>query len=477
MKTKKIVALVLSMAMVLGVAACSKDSAETQAPAGDAATTTAAATTAGAAETTEAAPVETQEIVVDTSNYKEEEVATDVANTDDKDGELVIFGFNDEFMSRINEYSEIQIDADHYQITPNDGSAYTILLDTVLSSGEGAPDLFACDADYVKKYIVSDATVSINSLGIAYDELSEMYDYTLRFGADDNSVIKGVTWQACPCGVFYNRTVAQNTLGVSDPEDVAPFFATWDAFLDAAETVAEAGDYRIVSGWDDVFKSYLNSRKAGWVVDGKVNIDQSLVDFFDTALALYDGDLTWGTSQWSGDWTTNATNETVLSYWGPMWLGYSLGMNNGDSNPTAGDWGMVSAPTTWYWGGTWIMASKYCDKQADVAQIMRDVCIDEGTLSSINTKYGDFVNNIAYMTSVASDSTAGVEWLGGQNPFGVLLDAAKTIDNSSVGIDDASINGLFTSVVTSYVQGDIPSVSEAKTEFTNQVIAGGFANA
>lgn len=475
MKTKKIVALVLSMAMVLGVAACSKDDA---AESTSAAETTAAATdaTTAATEGTDAV-VETQAIVVDTSDYKEEEVNSDVQNSDDQDGQLIIFGFNDEFQSRIDEFSDISYD--DYQITPNDGSAYTILLDQVLSSGEGAPDLFACDADYVKKYIVSSNTKSINSLGIAYDELSEMYNYTLRFAADDSDVIKGLTWQACPCGVFYNRTVAEATLGVSEPEDVAQYFESWDAFIDAARTVAEAGDYRIVSGWDDVFKSYLNSRSAGWVVDGKTNVDPALEDFFGTALTLKSEELTWETTQWSGDWSTNATNETVLSYWGPMWLGYSLGMNNGDSNPTAGDWGMVPAPTTWYWGGTWIMASKYCDKDADVAQIMRDICIDEDTLKTINVEYGDFVNNIAYMTSVAdpSNEDGQVEWLGGQNPFGVLLEAAKTIDNSTVGIDDASINGMFTSVVTSYVNGDIASVADAEAEFANQVVAGGFATA
>ncbi|MBR1797845.1 MAG: extracellular solute-binding protein [Clostridiales bacterium] len=455
MKTKKIIALMLSLAMVIGVAACSND---VEAPAETGAA--APAETTAAAETpaeTEAAPAETQDATVDASAYNELAIA-DVADEDD---EVVVYGFNEEVKTLIETYSDISV---RYEQQTSD--TIQQVLDNVLASGEDAPDLFACDADYARKYMNSDNTLPINDLGIAYSELTEMYNYTLQFATDDENIIKGLAWQACPCGVFYNRTVAQNTLGVSEPEDVAPYFESWDAFLETARTVAAAGDYAIISSTGDIFRSILNSRTSGWIVNGQINIDPVMEDYFDLAKTLHDEGLTHETSQWSDAWTADMSNETVLSYWGPMWLArFSMALDpTAGDNPTSGDWGIVAAPGDFYWGGTWLMASKYCNSKASVAQIMRDICIDADNLQTM-ADGGEFVNSIAIMTAIGNDASFALEWLGGQNPVPVLLDAATQIDNSIITENDGAINDQLDSVVTAYINGDIATVAEAEDAF------------
>ena len=318
----------------------------------------------------------------------------------------------------------------------------------------------------------SNETICINDLGIAYSELTQMYTYTLQFAADDQNVIKGLAWQACPCGVFYNRTVAKETLGVSEPEEVQPYFATWDAFMQTAQQVSDAsgGQKKIVSGNDDIWRAVLNSRSTGWIVDGKVNIDPVMGQYFDMARTLHDNGLTFETSQWGDAWTANMANESVLSYWGPMWLlNFCMGFQDG-SNPTAGEWGLVKAPNGYFWGGTWMMASKYCDMKASSAAIMRAIAIDENNLRDM-TKTGEFVNNVAIMTELASDPGYSVDYLAGQNPAAVLLASATSIDNSTVGPNDQEINDAFQSVVTSYLAGEIGSVSEAEAVFAENVAA------
>ena len=114
------------------------------------------------------------------------------------------------------------------------------------------------------------------------------------------------------------------------------------------------------------------------------------------------------------------------------------------------------------------MASKYCDMKASCAQIMRDIALNETNLKDMTTT-GEFVNSVAIMTELATSETYVVENLGGQNPAAVLLDAATLIDNSTVGPNDQKINTEFTSVVSSYLSGDIGTVAEAITTFENNV--------
>ena len=156
------------------------------------------------------------------------------------------------------------------------------------------------------------------------------------------------------------------------------------------------------------------------------SIDPVIEDYFDMAKALYDEDLTFQTGQWTDAWTGNAANKSTLTYWGPMRLSWSLNLRD-EANPTFGDWGITSGPTSFYWGGTWMMASKYCDMKASVATIMRNIAIDKTNLQDMIDTNGEFVNNISLMTAVANDTTFGLDFLGGENPTEFSLTQLSTL--------------------------------------------------
>ena len=467
MKMKKILALGMSLAMVLGAVACSSDKTDE----------TTAGTTAAPAETTAAPqePEETKEEPEETTAAPEETASstgtlegfTDLGKqeaTNEGDGKILVWSWNTEVKEHVEKYSNV--DFDFEEVGGGDQPAFRTALDQALASGDEAPDVYATDASWAQHYLKSDNSLAINTLGIDYGDLTNMYKYTLEFAADDEGVLKGLAWQACPCGIYYNTELAKEYLGVDAPEDVAPFFATWDAFLQTAKDVNEKseGKVKAISGYDDVWQSYLNRRTSGWIVDGALNIDSNVEGYFDMAKQLHDDGLTFDTTQWTDPWTNNVKNSSVLSYWGPMWLGqYSLAMAD-ESNPTYGQWKMVNSPSPWYWGGTWLMASGTCDMKADAGQIMYDVCANQDNLKAM-AKDGEFVNSIPVMTEVANDPSFGLDWLGGQNPFSILLDTASTIDNSMIGVNDGAINDLFTAAVGSYVSGDVETVAEAKASF------------
>ena len=466
MKTKKIIALMLSLAMVLGVAAACTDNGNGETPAATNGTQAPAATEAPAASEDADASVAESDVVANASAYTELAIA-DVTDEGDK---VLLYGWNDEFPGLVTNYSSVEYDQ---EIT--ESNTYQTKLDQVLASGEDAPDIFVTDAEWTKKYINSDNTLAVNDLGIAYSELSDMYNYTLQVAADDNNVIKGLCWQATPCGIFYNKTVAQETLGVSEPEDVAPFFASWDAVLETARTVNEVsgGEKKIVAGIDDIgnaFKFNAN-RSQGWVTNGQVTIDPVFEDYFEIGKTFKDEGLTFEAGAWGAEWYAGMENQTVLSYWGPMWLSdFCMNMGADGTNPTKGDWGLVLGPCDFYWGGTWMMASKYCDMKASVAQIMRDIALTPDTLDTLaRTGACSFVNSYSIMSGLANDPTYGIDYLGGQNAAAVLFEKANDIDMSPLGINDQQIWSEFSNVFNSYLSGEITTVADAEDTFIANV--------
>ena len=461
MKTNKVLALLVSAVMVIGsITACDKsgqDPSDTSDP-------------SSSSEQTGTSATDTTAVPEDLPGYVERTVA-DV--TDEDNGKIMIYGYNAEFSALAEKYAGITTN-DYDFIETTDSVSYQEKLDAVFSDGVDAPDIFTCDEAYARKYLASDNTIALNDLGIDYAELTDMFDYTLRFAADDDNVIKGLAWKACPTGIFYERSLAEEYLGTQDPNQLAASFATWDAVLDSARTVNEAseGDVKLLAGYTETFDAYLSTREAGWIMDGTVNVDPNLEGFFDFAKTLYQEDLTFRAERWSGSWEDKMSNKSVVSYWGSLQFAkYELALNPGEGtavNPTAGDWGITTAPVSYYSGGSWVMASKYCDKKATSADIIRAVCINADNLKDM-VNNGEFVNNIKLMTSAAADDKFCLEWLGGQNPYPVLLDSAKNADASNVIVDEAEYSEAFMAVVGAYSEESFDEIKDALEAFEDQL--------
>lgn len=471
MKPQKIVAMIILTAMAMGVAAgC--DSSVTPTETADTTETSAtepseqsqqSETTPSSAESSETEPGATETVP---DGFREVDIAY---NLTDEDEEVVVFCFDDTFGDLLSTYSDV---ANIRTVVPESGT-YRDTLDRVLASGDEAPDLFLLDASYANDYFVDDSrTLPVNSLGISYSELTGMFNYTLQLAESDDNVIKGLTWQATPCAVFYNRGIAEELLGVSDPSDIAPMFSDWDTFLSTAGTINEAsnGEKKIISGLDDIWRNYTASRTGGWITGGRLYMDPVMTGYFDLAKTLTNEGLTFGTTQWDDNWLNGYNNGTVFSYFIPLWIA-DLYLNTPaptDGDPYAGNWGVVRAPSDCYWGGTWIAASTYCNSRASAASIMRDITMDQTNLEDM-ARNGIFVNNRSVMGTISEDASEARDWLGGQNPAVLLLEVANSIDTSLVCDSERQINEEYMNIVSSYVAGDIESTEEAREIFESNI--------
>ena len=463
MNREKMIALLLSSVMAVTATACNRQVSDTSSD-----------TEPSMTEQTESEPSAETVIRDDLEGYRK----LTVADAKDEDsGKIMIYGHNSEFVTLAEKYAGITSD-DYDFIEVNDSADYRQKLDAVLSDGYGAPDIFTCDAAYARKYLASDDTIAINDLGIDYAECTGMFDYTLRFASDDTGVVKGLAWKACPCGVFYQRSAAEEYLGTSDPEELAGSFATWNAVMESAEKVNKAseGSVKLFSGYTEIYDAYVSGRDSEWIMDGDINIDPDIEELFDFAKKLYTDDLTFSAEKWSDPWKDRMSDNSVVTYWGSLQFAkYQMALDPGEgseANPTTGDWGITTGPADYFSGGTWVMASKYCDKKAAAGEIIRAVCINEDNLNDMVGK-GEFVNSVKLMTEAAADDKFCLAWLGGQNPYPVLLHSALNADASHLMVDEDKYNRAFKAVIGAYSEGAYETVREAEEGFKEQLIEDG----
>lgn len=450
MKIVKVNAVILMLAIMgTSFSACGKDPDQT-------ATSTTVATT-----TTTSAATEEETTTTDPSELNEMDLGE---VSDNEEEEILIWTSSNTFKTLLDTYSDVD-----YELVVIDANTYQTKLDQALASGEGAPDLFICEYDYAAKYMYSDYTISVNELGIAYDELDDMYDYTIYAACDSENVVKGVTWEAYPSAIIYNRDVAEEYLGVREPEDVAPFFADWGSFETMAYdlSVASEGSVRAVSGLDDIWRSYTFNREDPWMLNGNVTVDTQALDFLDLATGLFDNDCSFMTSQFDQAWFDNMSNDSVLSYWGPSWL---IDMIKAEA--AYDKFGVVRAPTDFSWGEHYIVVSSYCDMRASAAQIIRDLTLNEENLQDMADR-GRSVNSESIMAAVAEDESRTLSCLDGQNPYSVFNDAALNIESTHMVCNEQMFNDAFIDEAYALVQGDIDGQDAFLTAYEEELEARG----
>ena len=397
---------------------------------------------------------------LDPADYTELEIPSDVTDQDEDDN-LQIYLAGRNAIDEVSEYTDV-----NYDYTSISMNIFEQRLDSVLASGEDAPDIIICDSIYARDYAMSDMTVPLNNIGISYSELQYMYEYTFAMTLDGNKIIKGVTWEITPGAVFYCRSAAAATLGVSEPGEVAPYFESWDAVVDAARVVNETsgGTRRLFACPADVENAYIFGRTDSWFDDnGNVQVSDYMADYLPFLDALVGEQLTFDVGRWSTDWNSRITGRTAVAYFGTMRFGELV------LEPYhPGDWGLVMPPVNYFDGGNYIFVTSYCDHDASAAQFIRDVAIDENTLQDM-VEDGMAVNNISIMMACADDDQYAQTWLNGQNPYRVFSQVAWGIDASTVSSYDDVINNEFEIVANDYANGSYQSVDDALAAFEEAV--------
>lgn len=408
-----------------------------------------------------------------------------------------LWAFTDEVPNMINKYVELHPDFDYEintTIIATTEGQYQPALDSALAAGGAdAPDMYCAEAAFVLKYTQGEAAqyaLPYADLGIDVNNMideAQIAQYSVDIGTNSDGNVVALGYQATGGAFIYRRSIATEVFGTDDPAVISGEIGPgWDKFYEAAATLADSG-YAIVSGDGDIWHAVENSSSSGWVVDGTLTISPERENFLNLSMALMENGYHNNTQDWQDGWFADMKGEGekgCFGFFGPAWLiNYTLAPNCGD-NPdteeregTFGDWAVTDSPIGFFWGGTWILASKYVAdaddaKKAAIADIITWITLDctedglqymwaNGILNDAGT--GDCVASSVVMEM--SDGTN--EFLGGQNMFDYFVPANANANGTNLTPYDETINGYWRDQVRQYTAGN-KSYEDAIADFIVQ---------
>ena len=438
---KKALSMILALAMVFALCACSS-----QQPAA----TTAAATTA--------AP-------------KADDTQTEAPAEESSEGKVFnIYAWNEEFKGLFEKYYTVPEGVTvNWIITPNDGGAYTEKVSHALLNQENAAaddkvDLFLAEADFIQNFTESNATQDVTKLGVT--DFSNTYPYTVQTASDANGVIKGVSFQCCPAALIYRRSVAQDVLGTDDPAEVQKALSDWDKFSDVAAQ-AKAKGYMMTASESATYRVFSNNVDEPWVdADNNLQIPEAMKTWMQQAKDFTDKGYTQTCDIWSDECTAQMFKDgKVMCYFGPAWYyNFAMGTARDAEKGCYGDWAICEGPQAHFWGGTWLLAPTGTDNPTMVADIMNLFINDEETCSKLVSDDMQFSNNQAVNAKFAEDPNYGSAFLGGQNDTAVFAELAKNIKFENQTIYDQLLNEGLQGFWREYCDGTVTE-EEALSNF------------
>ena len=402
-----------------------------------------------------------------------------------KDG-LVVWSFTDELGEMINGtgsnpvslyYKKAFPDAKiRYSMTPTE--QFPSRLDPVLQSGRGAPDVFALESAFVRKYVESGHLLDITDV---YERnKSKLLDYPVQVGSYEGKVY-AMSWQAAPGAFFYRRSLATKYLGTDDPATVQTYFTDLNKFLETASLLKGKSDgvCVVVSSLGDLQFPFYSARQDPWVVNGRLVIDPVLNQYMDIAKTLHDNRWEGRVGQWSEGWAAGMNGSLrdesgnpveVFGYFLPTWgLHYVLKNNATNASTgvtTAGDWAMVPGPVPYRWGGTWVGAWKGTKNPEQAKQLIEWVTTNDDFLTAWALEKGDLVSNMDVVNRIKDDFRE--EFLGGQNHYAEFAEMALEVNGRLTQGTDDDIQALFQEALNAFVNGE-KTRDQALADFRQQV--------
>ena len=246
-----------------------------------------------------------------------------------------------------------------------------------------------------------------------------------------------------------------------------------------AAKAAEKG-YKMLSGYDDSYRTFSNNVSAPWVDGTTVKVDANIMKWVEQTKDFTDKGYNNKSKLWDNTWAADQGPEgKVFGFFYSTWginftlLGNSLAVPVAEGgkeevgNGIFGDYAVCEGPQSYYWGGTWMCAAAGTDNAETIKNVMLKLTCDKAIDKQITLDTQDYTNNIEAMNEIAGSDYQSA-FLGGQNHIALFAEVAPTIDMSNAGPYDQGCNETFQSCFKDYFDGTV-DLETAKKNFEDQI--------
>jgi multiple sugar transport system substrate-binding protein len=381
-----------------------------------------------------------------------------------------------------------------YTMIPMTNGEYQTKLKAAIGTSD-VPDVIALEAAFVKEYVEADFLADLGEL-LPYAQEDQTYKFVTDVGTD-NGVIKAYAYQATPGAVFYRRSLAKEYFGTDDPEEIQALMSDFDKYVEMAKVVKEksGGNTFMVASSGDFQNPFFANRSQPWIVDDTLVVDPMVEKYIETAKLFRDEGYEAQAQQWQEGWFAGmndtlvdaaGTPKQVFSYFLPTWgLPYVLAPNAKSADgahDTSGDWGVVTGPLPYQWGGTWLGVMKDSPNQELAKEFVRFATLDQENLTNWATgvytnEYlkaidpnvpddqmqapGDFVSSQVVVEKIIPlfDDSDLSKFLAGQNSYKGFAEAAPSVSAKLMTGSDDAIQRALNDPINQYLNNEI-SVDE-----------------
>ncbi len=332
-----------------------------------------------------------------------------------------IYAWNEEFKGFFEKYYTVPEGVTvNWIINPSDGGVYQQKLDEALlnqanAAADDKVDMFLAEADYIGKYVNSDATMGIDKIG--FKNADTMYKYTIQAATDDNGVCKGVSFQCCPSALIYRRSIAKDVLGTDDPDEVQSKLDSWEKF-EAVAADAKAKGYYMTASFAETFRTFSNNCTMPWVDANKtLQFDPMIEAWIAQTEKFIDNGYTLDCGIWDDEKNQQMfADGKTMCFFGPAWyFNFCMGNAQDPEKGCSGDWAICEGPMAHFWGGTWLLAANGSDNTDMLKDIFETFTVNEDVCSKLVENEKQFPNNTKVVDKFANDPNYGSKFLGGQN--------------------------------------------------------------
>ncbi len=349
------------------------------------------------------------------------------------------------FVEGFNEkYPDITV---NITLVPNDN--FVAKLTPALASGRGVPDIFTGESNYVKYLVESPFWDDLRAEPYNIEKyVDNIWEYVVSVGTDNNGAIKALSWQASPGSILYRRDMASKYLGADSPEEVSSMLSSNKKMLDIANKLKDNG-IKMFASWQDIMNMQFSNRDRAWVENGKLVLEDSMIEYMDMAKTIVENGYSLNTDPWSPEWVAAVESDDTFCYVLPTW-GYQFVVKPA-AETTKGKWALAEGPVPYVKGGTWLGIYKDSPNKDIAWKFFEYVICNTEAQKNYAKKYGEYVSLKTADETLAEEP--GEDVLAGQNLFEFYNTQMAKIPDDLMTAYDGQINDLFLSATKAYSSG------------------------